>query len=337
MNILPHKSWHVYNQKNRDRVRRDEAKAEAEEKHNQERSEAAEQEHRLAVLRQRAQRRLTGSEYGPPTPDDTKISTDAKEHVNFWSDLEQQDTKGKQGNPENEAEAKAKQEKWDRTIAMHLDTGIKGQSPWYTKKRDEFKGTSQRKDDDRTFTKVREDPLNVVKSLLEERDKIRHNRKSKSPSPPPRYRKSKSRYAKQEEAVPVVSDQKDRPLSGIEKLRKERLEREQAERHKALSTLDPHHVNPNDHHRSKGGYNQQFNPQATALAHSSHSHRPYNDHSRSNRRDDNVHRRDYDRERERDRDKNRDRVRERDREREWNRDGGRDQERRHDHHRHRPY
>ncbi|KAF9939826.1 hypothetical protein BGZ65_009262 [Modicella reniformis] len=81
MNILPHKSWHVYNHKNRERVKQDEDKAAAGEKQNEERAIGA-------------------------------------------------DTKSKQGNQEYEAEAKAKQEKWNRTIAMHLDTGIKGKATW---------------------------------------------------------------------------------------------------------------------------------------------------------------------------------------------------------------
>ncbi|KAG0304068.1 hypothetical protein BGZ98_005970 [Dissophora globulifera] len=149
MNILPHKSWHVYNQKNRNRVRQDEALAEAKEHEIQERNTAADREHRLNVLRARAQKRLSNrlddqdgsQDQGQdqdqdqdqdqtvtigPTPEDTKSVVVAKQHINFWADSGQQEPKKRQGNPENEAEQKAKQEKWDRTIAMHLDTGIKG-------------------------------------------------------------------------------------------------------------------------------------------------------------------------------------------------------------------
>ncbi|KAF9292206.1 hypothetical protein BGZ68_009797 [Mortierella alpina] len=151
MNILQHKSWHVYSQKNRDKVRRDEAKAEDEQKQIQDRSIAADREHRLALLRERAQKRQSNAiggdapekehsqtDHGSPVPEDTKALVRVQDpsvktqHVNFWADLEKQDTKSKQGNPEREAEEKRKQEKWDRTIAMHLDSGIKGSKPWYT-------------------------------------------------------------------------------------------------------------------------------------------------------------------------------------------------------------
>ncbi|KAG0038386.1 hypothetical protein BGZ82_000344 [Podila clonocystis] len=184
MNILQHKSWHVYNQKNRDKVRKDEANAEAEQKKVEDRAIAADREHRLAVLRQRAQRRLGNSgddsndsqgdrSHGIPTAEDTvavvttSISPSKQEHVNFWADLEKQDTKSSAGNPEREEEAKSKQEKWDRTIAMHLDTGIKGKSPWYLSPHAGSMETSAKRGDDKEFTKAREDPLQAMKSQKE--------------------------------------------------------------------------------------------------------------------------------------------------------------------------
>ncbi|KAG0376945.1 hypothetical protein BGX24_006987 [Mortierella sp. AD032] len=145
MNILQHKSWHVYSQKNQERVKRDEAKAEAEEKQTQERAISADREHRLTVLRQRAARRHTNGpglgedgeedEAQPgsvkPGPNDTlAVIKPTADHVNFWADLEKKargnDTSSKKGNPEYEAEVKAKEKKWERTIAMHLDSAIRG-------------------------------------------------------------------------------------------------------------------------------------------------------------------------------------------------------------------
>ncbi|KAF9565478.1 hypothetical protein EC968_004154 [Mortierella alpina] len=198
MNILPHKSWHVYSQKNRDKVRRDEAKAEEEQKQIQDRSIAADREHRLALLRERAQKRQSNviggdvddlekehsqTDRGSPVAQDTMALVRSKDpsiktqHVNFWADLEKQDTKSKQGNPEREAEEKRKQEKWDRTIAMHLDSGIKGSMH-----------SSRRRGDDKEFTKVREDPLNNMKAMLDKRDKA-HRERSKSPTSQSRSRK----------------------------------------------------------------------------------------------------------------------------------------------------
>ncbi|KAF8945077.1 hypothetical protein BGZ47_003262 [Haplosporangium gracile] len=186
MNILQHKSWHVYSQKNQDRVKRDEAKAEAEEKQTKERAIAADREHRLAVLRQRATRRYA-NEPGPgkqedddetipgpaaPVLNDTVAVNKTKpkeEHVNFWADLEKQDIVSKKGNPEYEAEVKAKEKKWERTIAMHLDSAVKGPSPWYTTSQAGSMVASRNKNDDHDFVKVREDPLHNMRSMLDKR------------------------------------------------------------------------------------------------------------------------------------------------------------------------
>ncbi|KAG1077185.1 hypothetical protein G6F42_025018 [Rhizopus arrhizus] len=58
MNILHHKSWHVYNKDNIERVRKDEAEAEAEAKKKQDRVILAESEARLELLRKRANANL---------------------------------------------------------------------------------------------------------------------------------------------------------------------------------------------------------------------------------------------------------------------------------------
>ncbi|KAG0362480.1 hypothetical protein BG005_005493 [Podila minutissima] len=171
----------------------------------------SDREHRLAVLRQRAQRRLGNSgddsndsqgdrSHDTPTAKDTvALATASKqpskqEHVNFWADLEKQDTKSSAGNPEREEEAKAKQEKWDRTIAMHLDTGIKGKSPWYLSPHAGSMETSAKRGDDKGFTKVREDPLQAMKSMLDKHEK--HRKRSKSPSRTRRHHRESTRETK---------------------------------------------------------------------------------------------------------------------------------------------
>ncbi|KAF9156384.1 hypothetical protein BG015_005593 [Linnemannia schmuckeri] len=186
MNILQHKSWHVYSQKNQDRVKRDEAKAAAEENQTKERAIAADREHRLAVLRQRAARRYA-NEPGPGEQEGNDETTPGpaalvlnntvavnktkskEEHVNFWADLEKQDTVSKKGNLEYEAEVKAKEKKWERTIAMHLDSAVKGPTPWYTTSQAGSIAAFGSKNDDHDFVKVREDPLHNMRSMLDKR------------------------------------------------------------------------------------------------------------------------------------------------------------------------
>ncbi|KAG0263786.1 hypothetical protein DFQ27_001611 [Actinomortierella ambigua] len=154
MNILQHKSWHVYSQKNRERVLKDEAKAGAAEAAERERHTTAEQEHRLAILRHNAQKRMSNQLGSAEDADDkghridgaAEASSQKQEHINFWKDLEDGTAKTKQGNPEYEAEQKRKQEKWDRTVAMHLDSPFKSQRPWYLEKKKADKPTPRTDD-----------------------------------------------------------------------------------------------------------------------------------------------------------------------------------------------
>ncbi|KAF9081625.1 Leukocyte receptor cluster member 1 [Mortierella sp. AD031] len=277
MNILQHKSWHVYSQQNRDRVRRDEAKAEAEEQQTKERAIAADREHRLEILRQRAERRRTNLQGGPeedeatpgpvaPVPNDTVAVTKTKgDHVNFWSDLEKRDTASKQGNPEHEAEVKAKEKKWDRTIAMHLDSVTKGQKPWYTTPNAGSMAASTTKRDDGDYVKVRDDPLQNMRAMLEKRkiaqEEKGERKRSRSPSSRKHPRTSRHQLSN-------TATEKPPEMSMMAKLRAERLMREQAERTKTMAILNPNYSDPAVHHQPTGRYNQQFNPHATTHAQS---------------------------------------------------------------------
>ncbi|KAK3811405.1 MAG: hypothetical protein J3R72DRAFT_74508 [Linnemannia gamsii] len=291
MNILQHKSWHVYSQKNQERVKRDEAKAEAEEKQTQERAISADREHRLTVLRQRAARRHTNGpglgedkeedEAQPgsvaPGPNDTlAVIKPTADHVNFWADLEKKDTSSKKGNPEYEAEVKAKEKKWERTIAMHLDSAIRGPTPWYTTPTAGSMTTTSKKNDDNNFVKIREDPLQNMRSMLDKRKVAQEEKgeRQRSRSPSSRKHARTSGHRSSQLAIKGTPE-----VSTMAKLRMERLFREQAEKSKAMALLNPDYIDPTVHHQSTGRYNQQFNPQATTHAHSAsrsyHRDRPF--------------------------------------------------------------
>lgn len=78
---------------------------------------------------------------------------------------------------------------------MHLDTGIKGKSPWYLSPHAGSMETNAKKGDDKEFTKVREDPLQAMKSMLDKHEKHRRKR-SKSPSRTRRHHRESTREQK---------------------------------------------------------------------------------------------------------------------------------------------
>lgn len=91
MNILKHKSWHVYNEKNRERVRRDEQQLAEEEEKERERALLAEKERRLAALRAKSR----SGDGAVETREDLDVAAATSgtsiysgKHINFWASLE---------------------------------------------------------------------------------------------------------------------------------------------------------------------------------------------------------------------------------------------------------
>ncbi|KAK9760271.1 hypothetical protein K7432_015898 [Basidiobolus ranarum] len=203
LHILQHKSWHVYNQENRDKVSRDEEKARKEEEEKEQKTLRAESEHRLNLLRKKAQERLeglnreniTGSEStvtaSLPSIDATEeIQTKLKEvpeqsltqvsselvvaslqpkpeHINFWAEYEKKPVNTHKGNPEYEADKKKEQDKWDRQITKYLGDVVKGKDPWYAKEVTSS-DTVQLADGSQ---KVRQDPLSSINKYIAKKKK----------------------------------------------------------------------------------------------------------------------------------------------------------------------
>ncbi|EGG02992.1 uncharacterized protein MELLADRAFT_72677 [Melampsora larici-populina 98AG31] len=167
LNILYHKSYHVYNRENVERVKRDELKAELEAEAKTQSTIAANSEARLTLLR--SQKDQIKSESGrkkerriekvledqlkgkkpasPPSRDEpSKRSTDNSSiidpkngHINFWSSLENQSTSKQFENSkildQNEShvrDRKKADEKWDAMITMRLDRPAHELKPWYS-------------------------------------------------------------------------------------------------------------------------------------------------------------------------------------------------------------
>ncbi|KAL9548981.1 hypothetical protein MBANPS3_005434 [Mucor bainieri] len=290
MNILHHKSWHVYNKDNIERVRKDEAEAEAEAKKKQDRVILAESEARLDLLRKRANANL-------PTIQDTQ-DTKRIEHVNLFQDLEDK-RNANTNNPELEAEQKAKDEKWEKQITMYLDKGTeKGNwirmissvmpadapysiAPWYAKpsaqRQDKYIDQhvfkrSHKNDDNphrrkRKPLEINDDPLDYITKTLSKRDEKKHSRREhRSSSSSSDTKKKKTKHSHRHDR----SKSSDKSTISIEELRAKRLERERNEQSR-LKSLYLHDGEDAEEEKvelddRKRGYNSQFNREETSQA-----------------------------------------------------------------------
>ena len=118
--------WHVRTKENIARVRRDEAKAEEEEREKQRRIKLADQEARMTLLRQMAVDKLTDEQktqlgkfqefQTPKTLEKSEPSQST--HVNFFEELEAGESGTSQGNVEREKEKKQEQEEYEKKIGL---------------------------------------------------------------------------------------------------------------------------------------------------------------------------------------------------------------------------
>ncbi|MBW0515587.1 hypothetical protein O181_055302 [Austropuccinia psidii MF-1] len=170
LNILHHKSYHVYNRENVERVKRDELRAQLEDEAKTQSTIAANSEARLSLLRSqrekskhessrqkqrrgekaledqlkgksRYQEEAEAARDGLTRPksatDNSSIIDPQSGHINFWSGLEHQSTSkvfGVSGLETNEAymkDQKQKEQKWEELITMRLDRPAHELKPWY--------------------------------------------------------------------------------------------------------------------------------------------------------------------------------------------------------------
>jgi len=249
MNILHHKSWHVRNKDNIQRVRRDEANAAAEEKEKQKRKAIAESEARLNILRAKS-----SSLSGPTKQIDFVSSDSAPSHINLF-EKEENGKLNEDKNAEVTLEKKQEQEKFEKKIGLlkylvdEEDLNLKNQ-PWYKTVRDR-KGESDDKTEVDLKSKRAADPLTSINTVMKE-----HEKKKKSKNKEKDYKKEKKSNSFISDEPPVKKSKT------IEELRAERLKRETEERLKADRLLygskEPVKVVETNDRKRK--YNNQFNP-----------------------------------------------------------------------------
>ncbi|KAG1450816.1 hypothetical protein G6F56_008244 [Rhizopus delemar] len=226
MNILHHKSYHVYNKKNIEKVRKDEAEAERKEKEKQKRIDLAESEVRLNLLRERANAQFI--------QDKPVVKAN---HINLFQDAELAN------NEEHEKEEKEKEEKLNKQVTMYLGGDAKQESPWYAKESsltEKYKDHHVRKSNRkrrRDPIELKEDPLQYIEHKLGKEEKRKEKIEKK-------HKKIKS--------------------NSIEELRAKRIEREKHERQRTKelylgSTKEDLVEEPT-------GYNSQYNKKETLLA-----------------------------------------------------------------------
>ncbi|GFS22989.1 leukocyte receptor cluster member 1 [Elysia marginata] len=273
MNILPHKSWHVRNKKNIERVRRDEEKAAEEEKEKQRRIALAEQEARTDLLRKKAKNRALPSTSDGPDHLPCEVSTtsqgddsvavssskdcvipglgDSKEHMNFFKEIE--DGLVKQGtNKEHEAEKKKEQEELEKRIGLLTYLGQtaldnKESAPWYLDK----KLRKKNKSEDDTEAKKEDKELELKRAVqqkrLEEMDPLlqmkQYVEKKKHGKHKKHKHKDKKRSHKDEKERKKIFSSSDASIETpttkktIEQLRAERIARERKEKLRTQALL----------------------------------------------------------------------------------------------------
>ncbi|KAJ3021798.1 UNVERIFIED_CONTAM: Leukocyte receptor cluster member 1 [Siphonaria sp. JEL0065] len=260
--ILKHKSWHVYNAKNIEKVRKDEAKAQKEEDEKKERAVKAEQEYRLEVLRAKSGSRQSRKRSGTEVEDnDIKNSDQAVVsagqpgvHLNLFGDLESgKATRRADGkNAEHEKEAAEEKAKFEKQFTMYLGQEAGGKPaavPWYAK---ETRDDSDRLGVKRLKAEQREDPAAKFRTTEPE--------PTTAPSFKKEHKKKKdSKMDKKEKSSKKHTHNHSERKQGksIEELRAERLEREQREHARAQEIFQPI---PTLASEREAGYNSAFNP-----------------------------------------------------------------------------
>lgn len=184
LHLLHHKSWHVYNTANVDKVRRDQENARSKEEAEEARMNAADQERRLQQLRGNASTPTTSQPAQDPSvpvsgPSNTipglkkALKTKGK-HVNLFEDVETK--KPVEGNPEREKELAIEKKKWEDQITSKFVNATKDHSPWYAQL-DKVSGTQKEaseiekeiKEKRQSKWKDDADPLKTMERFLEKK------------------------------------------------------------------------------------------------------------------------------------------------------------------------
>ncbi|XP_043258301.1 leukocyte receptor cluster member 1 homolog [Colletes gigas] len=260
MNILPKKRWHVRTKENIARVRRDEAKAAEEERIIQERAQKAETEARINFLRETARSKYDGREEVSKV--EIVASTSKQEHVNFFADLEEGKIDYNKPNAEHEKEKKDEREKYEKQIGyltyLGQDTNeATGKKNWYDELPERLRDT-EKTEEVQVKKKAMSDPINDIKKYLnimgassmdkplkiksEPVKRVKHDSEGsdsdhKSSRSSKKHKHKKSKKHKKERHHSKDRQTIEKSNIDIQKLRADRLLREQSEKLKTEALL----------------------------------------------------------------------------------------------------
>ncbi|EJW88558.1 hypothetical protein WUBG_00535 [Wuchereria bancrofti] len=268
MNILPKKKWHVRTKENVARVRHDQKRAKEEKERVVERAQHAEQEYKVNLLRQNAERMeviYRGGESGADHNNAQFINSSS--HINLFADLEAEYRKNfGVGNRDYELERKKEQEEYEKKVGILQCLGqgsseLTKEKPWYEKvptKKGEFRKSKNRSCVVRLFSKPARDTCEKVK-------KRQHKRECKNKESRHKKRGKKGRHHDKSSLEILSSKEKRLALEEnskkkLEKLRQERLDREAKERKRLTKLLTPSGSNEGGREGNVAKYNSQFNP-----------------------------------------------------------------------------
>lgn len=244
MNILHHKSWHVRNRNNIEKVRKDEKEAREKEKEELRRSALAEQEARTNFLRQKSARNndfLAGKEESLAL---VAASTSSSNVELFKANDERVDNK------EHAAEERAEKEKLERKLGIlkYLGEGSAElqqdvDRPWYFKAPE----TNSLGEEIELKRKSNLDPLVNLKHYVEV------------------SKKKKDKKKKDKKEKKLKKKKKDKKTLSIKDLRKARLKREKEERERRDQLLNKDNKKAKQDEDvemdlRKRSYNNQFLP-----------------------------------------------------------------------------
>nr|XP_022338705.1 leukocyte receptor cluster member 1 homolog [Crassostrea virginica] len=290
MNILHHKSWHVRNKNNIERVRRDEEKAALEEKEKQRKIALAEQEARTEYLRLKSRKRIEDAGESSKQLDEGKteehgesavstygagaLSDDiySGKHINFFKETDGVVVSDKK-NTEHEAEKKKEQEEWEKKVGILTYLGQSSNetsASWYNQRKRKHDDVEEEEDYEKKKRKEKNrklqdhlDPIRQMTSYLDKKKKESKNEGEKHK----KHKKKKHKEEKEKsKSKHKSSSSKGKPKVSIEQLRAERLKREREERQRTVQVLAKHRgekvePEPEEPSERERQYNSQFNPE----------------------------------------------------------------------------